>query len=224
MSNVEQPFDALLYDLDGTLIDSAAQLAIAVNLTLAQWDKAPLPESLIRTWVGNGADKLIERAMSHCQLDMAHFSQAKGQFFAHYQSCLLVDLAMYNGVAECLAKFHAQGYVQAIVTNKPSVFVAPILAALNIDHYFALWLGGDCVSPKKPDPAPLLEACRRLNLDPTRTLMVGDSENDVIAAKAAGMKVVGLTYGYNYGRPIADSQPDWVLEHFSQLDTLFADH
>jgi hypothetical protein len=119
-----------------------------------------------------------------------------------------------------LRRLQKLGYQQAIVTNKPSDFVAPILDALGISDCFVLWLGGNCVPVKKPSPEPLLHACRELGVSPARTLMVGDSENDVLAAQAAGMKVVGLTYGYNYGRPIADSHPDWVFEQFSQLDAL----
>lgn len=222
MSNAERAFDLVLFDLDGTLIDSAAQLALAVNLTLADLGLEQADEAVIRTWVGNGADKLIQRALAYREADPELFAKARPIFFQHYNACLLQGLAMYDGVARSLRRLQTQGYKQAIVTNKPSDFVAPILDALGISDCFALWLGGNCVPVKKPSPEPLLHACQELGVSPARTLMVGDSENDVLAAKAAGMKVVGLTYGYNYGRPIADSRPDWVFEHFSQLDALLS--
>ena len=220
MSNADRVFDLVLFDLDGTLIDSAAQLALAVNLTLTDLGLAAADEAVIRTWVGNGADKLIQRALAYCEADPELFTKARPIFFQHYNSCLLQGLAMYDGVAQSLHRLQALGYRQAVVTNKPSDFVAPILDALGISGCFALWLGGNCVPVKKPSPEPLLHACQALGVSPARTLMVGDSENDVLAAKAAGIKVVGLTHGYNCGRPIADSHPDWVFEHFSQLDAL----
>ena len=186
MSVADRPFDLVLFDLDGTLIDSAPQLALAVNRTLA---------------------------------DLG-LTEARPLFDRHYQACLLEGLAMYDGVARSLRRLQGLGYQQAVVTNKPSHFVQPILEALGISDCFALWLGGNCVPVKKPSPEPLLHACHELGVSPSRTLMVGDSENDVLAAQAAGMKVVGLTYGYNYGRPIADSRPDWVCEQFAELDAL----
>ncbi|MGK4475550.1 phosphoglycolate phosphatase [Aeromonas molluscorum] len=222
MSSVNRPFDLVLFDLDGTLIDSASQLALAVNRTLADLGLAEADEAVVRTWVGNGADKLISRALDYRGAG-EQFSQARGLFDRHYQACLLEGLAMYDGVEQSLRRLQKLGYRQAVVTNKPSHFVQPILDALGIADCFALWLGGNCVEPKKPSPTPLLHACHELGVSPARTLMVGDSENDVLAAQAASMKVVGLTYGYNYGRPIADSNPDWVCEHFCELDALLVE-
>ncbi|MBZ6065623.1 phosphoglycolate phosphatase [Aeromonas schubertii] len=220
MSVVEHPFDLVLFDLDGTLIDSVPQLALAVNQMLRECGFDEVPEAVVRTWVGNGADTLVQRALAHAGAGEALFATARPAFGRYYQACLLEGLEMYEGVAATLARLAAAGYRLAVVTNKPTAFVQPILEALGIAGYFSLWLGGNCLPEKKPHPAPLLHACHELQLSPARTLMVGDSENDVLAAKAAGMRVVGLTYGYNYGRPIADSQPDWVFEHFSGLDTI----
>ncbi|UNP87662.1 phosphoglycolate phosphatase [Aeromonas encheleia] len=222
MSSAERDFDLVLFDLDGTLIDSAPQLALAVNRTLGELGLAEADEAVVRTWVGNGADKLIQRALDY-RAAPELFARARPLFDRHYQACLLEGLAMYDGVAQSLRRLQRLGYRQAVVTNKPSHFVQPILDALGISDCFALWLGGNCVAQKKPSPAPLLHACQELGISPSRTLMVGDSENDVLAAQAASMKVVGLTYGYNYGRPIADSRPDWVCEQFAQLDALLVE-
>ena len=219
MSVADRPFDLVLFDLDGTLIDSAPQLALAVNRTLAELGLAEADESVVRTWVGNGADKLIQRALDYRDAP-EQFAKARPLFDRLYQACLLEGLAMYDGVARSLRRLQCLGYQQAVVTNKPSHFVQPILEALGISDCFALWLGGNCVPVKQPRPEPLLHACPELGVSPSRTLMVGDSENDVLAAQAAGMKVVVLTYGYYYGRPIADSRPDWVCEQFAELDAL----
>lgn len=220
MSVAERPFDLVLFDLDGTLIDSAPQLALAVNRMLADCGFATAPEATVRTWVGNGADKLVKRALAHAGADEALFATARPLFGDHYQACLLDGLEMYAGVAATLQRLHAAGYQLAIVTNKPSDYVAPILDALGISSLFSLWLGGNSLPQKKPDPAPLLHACHELAIPVSRTLMVGDSENDVLAARAAGMPVVALTYDYNYGRDIADSHPDWVFDHFCGLDSI----
>ena len=127
MTHAERAFDLVLFDLDGTLIDSAAQLALAVNLTLADLGLAQADEAVIRTWVGNGADKLIQRALAYREADPELFTKARPIFFQHYNACLLQGLAMYDGVAQSLRRLQSLGYKQAIVTNKPSDFVAPIL-------------------------------------------------------------------------------------------------
>ncbi|BBQ27084.1 phosphoglycolate phosphatase [Aeromonas sp. WP2-W18-CRE-05] len=185
MSVADRPFDLVLFDLDGTLIDSAPQLALAVNRTLADLGLAEADESVVRTWVGNGADKLIQRALDYRDAP-EQFAKARPLFDRHYQACLLEGLAMYDGVARSLRRLQGLGYQQAVVTNKPSHFVQPILEALGISDCFALWLGGNCVPVKKPSPEPLLHACHELGVSPSRTLMVGDSENDVLAARHEG--------------------------------------
>ena len=125
MSHAERAFDLVLFDLDGTLIDSAAQLALAVNLTLADLGLAQADEAVIRTWVGNGADKLIQRALAYREADPELFAKARPIFFQHYNACLLQGLAMYDGVAQSLRRLQSLGYKQAIVTNKPSDFRGP---------------------------------------------------------------------------------------------------
>lgn len=119
MSHAERAFDLVLFDLDGTLIDSAAQLALAVNLTLTDLGLAQADEAVIRTWVGNGADKLIQRALAYREADPELFTKARPIFFQHYNACLLQGLAMYDGVAQSLRRLQTLGYKQAIVTNKP---------------------------------------------------------------------------------------------------------
>lgn len=138
--SVERPFDLVLFDLDGTLIDSASQLALAVNRTLTDLGLPEADEAVVRTWVGNGADKLIQRALDYREAP-EQFAKARPLFDQHYQACLLQGLAMYDGVEQSLRRLQALGYRQAVVTNKPSHFVQPILDALGIGDCFALWLG-----------------------------------------------------------------------------------
>jgi phosphoglycolate phosphatase len=115
-----------------------------------------------------------------------------------------------------------QGYRLAIVTNKPERFVPPILEGLGLHGLFELIIGGDTLAKRKPDPLPIEHACKVLGVDVSNCLMVGDSKNDILAAKAAAMQSVGLTYGYNYGESIAIYEPEWVLDHFSDLPSVLA--
>ncbi|CAJ1801240.1 Phosphoglycolate phosphatase [Aeromonas salmonicida] len=137
MSSAERDFDLVLFDLDGTLIDSAPQLALAVNRTLTELGLAEADEAVVRTWVGNGADKLIQRALDYREAPEL-FARARPLFDQHYQACLLEGLEMYDGVEQSLRRLQKLGYKQAVVTNKPSHFVQPILDALGISDCFAL--------------------------------------------------------------------------------------
>ncbi|WP_116474275.1 phosphoglycolate phosphatase [Zobellella maritima] len=213
------------FDLDGTLIDSVPQLHLAVNAMLAELGRAPANVEAVRGWVGNGADILVRRALlagektGYEPTDIEQ-AQARAAFDSAYERVADRQLVFYPGVQEVLWRLHRAGFILAIVTNKPSRFVPAILAAAGMSELFSLVLGGDCLPEKKPSPAPLLHVCTHFDMDPGQCLMVGDSENDVLAAKAAGMPVAGLSYGYNYGRPIAESDPDWVMDDFSQLADL----
>ena len=120
-------------------------------------------------------------------------------------------------VADTLGALHAKGLPLALVTNKPTPFVAPLLDALDIAKYFTVVIGGDDVQNKKPHPEPLLLVAEKLSLAPAELLFVGDSRNDIQAAKAAGCCSVGLTYGYNYGEPLALSEPDYLFDQFNEL-------
>ena len=124
---------------------------------------------------------------------------------------------LFPDVQETLSALHAKGIPLGLVTNKPTPFVAPLLEALNIAKYFSVIVGGDDVQNKKPHPEPLLLVAGKLSLTPAELLFVGDSRNDILAARAAGCPSVGLTYGYNYGEAITLSEPDVVFDHFKDL-------
>ena len=212
----------IIFDLDGTLIDSAPDLAVAVNYMLQQLGKESFSNETIDLWVGNGALTLVQRALSGSRtvdtsLDAAETEKALKIFLDFYAKNLCVSTLPYAHVPATLSALKAKGYHMAIVTNKPFDFVQPILNGLGLNEYFERILGGDSLEKKKPDPEPLLHVCETLNTKVEESLMVGDSKNDILAANACAMQSVGVTYGYNYGEDIASYKPTVIIDDFSLL-------
>ncbi|QDJ13502.1 phosphoglycolate phosphatase [Mergibacter septicus] len=217
-----QKFKVIGFDLDGTLVNSLPDLALSVNSALAEFNLPPADESLVLTWIGNGADILIERAIEWTGqvFNQTTKDQIKERFNHHYAQNLCNVSRLYPQVKETLTILKQQGYTLAVVTNKPTRHVQPVLSAFGIDHLFSETLGGQSLPAIKPHPAPLYYLCGKFGILPQELLFVGDSKNDILAAKAAGCPVVGLTYGYNYNIPIAEAKPDWVFDNFEQLLTI----
>jgi phosphoglycolate phosphatase len=213
---------AILFDLDGTLIDSAPDLASAINRMLEQLDRSKFSEETIRGWVGNGAVKLVQRALVG-QRDVRETipqdlqDRAVAIFLHEYSQGLINKSRLYQGVKETLEKLADQGFTLALVTNKPAAFIAPILEGTAIDHLFTATLGGDSLAKKKPDPLPLRHMCAELKIAVEQAVMVGDSKNDILAARACAIQSIGVSYGYNYGEDIATYGPDAVVDHFSDI-------
>lgn len=211
---------ALAFDLDGTLVDSAPGLASAVDAALTELQLPAAGVERVATWIGNGADILIERALhwaqGHAPCAEA-LREARILFDKHYADTVESGSLLYPNVQETLATLATHNLPMAIVTNKPTPFVAPLLQSLGIAHYFSLVIGGDDVAAKKPHPAPLFMVLGKFGLLPGELLFVGDSRNDILAAQAAGCPCIGMNYGYNYGEPVATSQPDITLDHFNDL-------
>ena len=212
----------ILFDLDGTLINSGPDLALAVNHMLQTLNRETFTEEVIDGWVGNGAQMLVQRALSGQReidknLDADLCSDALDIFLTFYAQNLCVSTVTYSNVPATLTRLKEAGYRLAIVTNKPFAFVEPILESLTLSGLFELILGGDSLDKKKPDPLPLLHACEKMNVSVEQCVMVGDSKNDILAANAAGMQSIGVTYGYNYGEDIAVYKPDMVVDDFSKL-------
>jgi len=212
----------ILFDLDGTLIDSAPDLAVAVNHMLHTINRATFSEDIIRFWVGNGAQVLVKRALSGQseideKLDPVLFEKALDIFLTFYAQNLAVTTATYPNVPTTLHMLKEVGYRLAIVTNKPFDFIEPILKGLSLEGVFELYLGGDSLAQKKPDPLPLLHVCEKLGVTVEQCVMVGDSRNDIFAANAANMQSIGLTYGYNYGEDIGVYNPDVVFDDFADI-------
>lgn len=212
---------AVLFDLDGTLVDSVPDIAVAVDRMLYDLGRAPAGESRVRGWVGNGGRMLVRRALAFDVAgvpdDDALLPRAMEIFFRHYDDSNGEASRLYPGVAEALDGLAARGLAMAVITNKPHRYVAPLFEALGILQHFPVLIGGDTLPVKKPDPAPLWHACELLGVRPAQSLMVGDSTNDIEAARAAGCPVVAVDYGYNYGRPVAEDNPDRVLSDLRDL-------
>lgn len=225
------------FDLDGTLVDSAPGLTAAVDSALYALELPVAGEDRVVTWIGNGADVLMERALNWARQERASQRAAQGKpsvdshdipqdeqlrvlrrlFDRYYAEFAEEGSVLFPHVEQTLSALQANGLPLALVTNKPTPFVAPILASLGIARYFSVVIGGDDVQNKKPHPEPLLKVAEKLSLAPDALLFVGDSRNDIQAAKAAGCASVGLTYGYNYGEAITLSEPDVVFDHFNEL-------
>jgi phosphoglycolate phosphatase len=211
---------ALAFDLDGTLVDSVPGLADAVDLALKAMQLPVAGASRVATWIGNGADIMVERALRWAlerQPTAEELHEARTLFDKYYAETAEAGTTLFPHVAQTLEKLAAAGLPLALVTNKPTPFIAPLLRSLGIDQYFSLVIGGDDVVAKKPHPAPLFLVLGKFGLLPEELLFVGDSRNDILAAKAAGCPCVGMSFGYNYGEPIATSEPDIVLDDFIEL-------
>ena len=210
----------VMFDLDGTLLDSVPDLAAAVDRTLQDLGRPAAGVDKVRNWVGNGARVLVRRALAdsieHDAVDDALAVQALELFMQHYAESHEMSV-VYPGVQETLDWLREQDIELALVTNKPERFVAPLLDQKKLGGYFRWIIGGDTLPQQKPDPAGLLYVMKLARVEPDCALFIGDSRNDVHAAKAAGVPCVALTYGYNHGRPIAEEQPDHVLDSLTGL-------
>lgn len=214
---------ALFFDLDGTLVDSVPDLTAAVNAMLRRLDLPERTEAQVRTWVGNGMNNLIHRALTGDmtgQADPELFARARPLYKAAYAEHISVYSSLYPGVVEGLIELRATGLPMACVTNKSAEFALPLLDRLSIGHFFATVVGGECVPNPKPAPDALLLCAERLGIPIHQGLMVGDSRNDVGAARNAGCPVVCVPYGYNHGYDIRDAQPDAVIASLADLPAL----
>ena len=212
----------LIFDFDGTLIDSVPDLALAVNHMLEAVGRPTFKEEEIRVWIGNGAQTLVKRALSaksevDDSLDEAVFEKALDIFLKFYAKNLCNQTKTYVHVSTTLNTLKKKGYRLAIVTNKPYDFIEPILRGLELDGLFELSVGGDSLKNKKPHPEPLLYVCKELGVEVLNAVMIGDSKNDILAAHGAGMESVGVTYGYNYAENINVYKPNVVIDDFAKL-------
>jgi phosphoglycolate phosphatase len=210
----------VMFDLDGTLMDSVPDLAAAIDAMLIQLGREPAGIARVRDWVGNGSRVLVRRAlaggMQHAGVDDGEAERALALFMRAYAGGHALT-RVYPGVRECLAWLHGEGVALAIVTNKPAQFVEPLLAEKDLGGYFRWIVGGDTLPQQKPDPAGLQHVLRLAGVEPAQALFVGDSRNDIRAARAAKVACVGLRYGYNHGEPIENENPDLVLDDLREL-------
>lgn len=213
-----------LFDLDGTLVDSAPDLAAAVDTMLEQLGRRPAGIEQVRQWVGEGSPMLVRRALAGkkdwqpaTEKDEALFPDALELFFQAYQKLNGHHARVYPGVEACLQKLSLDGCRLGVVTNKPERFVAPLLERLDLNRWFGLSVGGDTLPTRKPDPQPLLHAMAGLGGTPGTTVMVGDSSADVNAAIAAGIPCIAVRYGYHFGPRLESLGAHAVVDSLAEL-------
>lgn len=225
MTRLEQLFDGklprlVMFDLDGTLMDSVPDLAAAVDKMLMLLGREPAGIERVRDWVGNGSRVLVRRALAgglnHDGVADELADEALALFMQAYAGGHELT-AVYPGVRDCLDWLRERRVKLAIITNKPAQFIEPLLEEKGLAGYFDWLVGGDTLPQQKPDPAALFWVMDKAGVAPSESLFVGDSRNDVRAAKAATVRCVALTYGYNHGEPIADEQPALVLDDLREL-------
>jgi phosphoglycolate phosphatase len=191
---------AVIFDLDGTLVDSAGEIAAALNATLAELDRPPFARREVEALIGRGVRVLVERALRIARVTGASLDQAVARFEAHYAANVGRHASLFPGVRDGLERLRADGISMAVVTNKPRYFTEQLLRSLEIDDFFAATVAGDDGIARKPAGDMLVAAARQLGVDLDSVLMIGDSENDVDAAREAGCVVWCVPYGYNEGR------------------------
>ena len=222
------PLSGVLFDLDGTLLDTAADIARALNRTLAERNWPALPVGDVAHMIGRGSLILIERAAAALgkAVSPAEQSMLLERFFEFYGALEESDESVarpYPAVPETLRVLHEAGLSIAVVTNKQERFAKALLHRLGLAGFVDLVVGGDTCERRKPDPQPLIYACTTLNLSPAEVLMVGDSVNDVTAARAAAIAVVCVPYGYNEGQDPRSLKCDAMLDTLADLPLLFWD-
>ncbi len=211
---------AFVFDLDGTLVDSVPDLTWALNAALKDMSLPQVTQAHVRTWVGNGSVKLMQRTVFHLLGEKAADSvntDLHNGFLKHYKTVVCQHSCLYPGVMALLTYIQQCSVPMVLVTNKPFTFVPPLLNALGIEHFFSLMLGGDSLKEKKPSPQPLLHAAQHLALNPQNCLMVGDSLSDFKSARAANMPILLLEQGYHQGVNLSDLRPDALLADINQL-------
>ncbi|MCF6217719.1 MAG: phosphoglycolate phosphatase [Gammaproteobacteria bacterium] len=212
--------EMVLIDVDGTLVDSVPDLAYCIDEMMQQLEMPPRGETAVRDWVGNGVERLVRRALVN-QLqgepDEALFQQAYPIFMALYAENSCQKSYLYEGVREGIDWLKSQNIRLGCVTNKAAQFTLPILKKLAVFDDFESIICGDTLAERKPHPLPLLHSAEVLGVAPEKALMIGDSISDVKAARAAGFGIICMSYGYNHGADIRDSNPDLVIDSMAQL-------
>lgn len=214
----------VLFDLDGTLVDTAPDLAFSIDKMLHEMDLPPRGEKKVRSWVGNGIEPLVKRALTNHidqEPDTALFEEALSLFLKIYEDNVCIRSKYYNGVTEGLSYLKGNNIKLGCVTNKKEKFTHVLLKSLGLYDDFGIVICGDSLSKKKPHPLPLIYAADFFGVSPGSSLMVGDSRNDVNAARAAGFQIVCVSYGYTQGEGINETQPDVVIDSLAELADLF---
>lgn len=211
---------AAIVDLDGTMVDTVGDFEVALGRALAELGYAPVSREFIALTVGKGSEHLIRCTLGEAGAPASLFDRAWERYQHHYLAINGEHSEVYPGVVEGLRALRAAGLRLACITNKPGAFARPLMARKGLAGFFDHAFGGDAFPRKKPDPMPLVEACRALGSAPERTLMLGDSSNDARAARAAGCPVVLVRYGYNHGEPVETAGADALIDRLDEVPAL----
>lgn len=212
----------VMFDLDGTLLDTAPQIAEAANRMLVALGKPMLPQAQIASYIGEGVQNLIRRCLTgdlSAEPEAELFARAQPLYHGFYANNA-TDSQPFAGVVTALQQLKAKGYLLACVTNKPEKFTLPLLEKAGLANFFQMVVSGDTLPKKKPDPLPLLHICQKLDILPAEAMLVGDSNTDIQAAHAAGCFVVTVPYGYNQGRAIDVATVDATVQQLTDVVNL----
>jgi phosphoglycolate phosphatase len=209
------PVKVIMIDLDGTLLNTAEDLALSANLMLKDLGMPEQSTATIRSYIGKGIQKLVKRTLTgelDSEPDAALFAKALPIYEQHYAGNLSVNTHPYPGVPEGIKAMQQAGFKLACITNKAEAFTIPLLRSTGLYDQFEIVLSGDSLPRKKPDPMPLIHICQHFDAQPHEALLIGDSLNDAIAARAAGCHVFCVPYGYNEGRDVYELDCDAIVE------------
>lgn len=215
----------IAFDLDGTLVDSVPDLAVAIDLACRDLALRLPGAAAVRQWVGDGVRRLVKRALTgerDGEPDAILYRRGMELFRRYYRAHLSDHTHLYPGVRAVLDELHASGLRLACVTNKSGEFTAPLLEALDLQRYFGAVVSGDTLAQRKPDPAPLLYAAHTLGVAPAAACMIGDSANDMRAAHAAGFLPLAVSYGYGNAAEVAATGPETLFGSLAELPAWLA--
>ena len=209
---------AILFDLDGTLFETAPELAEAVNLMLKDLEMAELKTNEIKRFIGRGAENLIKQSIevSSKKDPTPVFAKAE-KLFAHHYSLISANSLMYEGVEKSIIDLKAKDFLLGCVTNKPAIYTEALMNHSKLSDFMDIIVSGDTTEKKKPDPLPILHALNQLNIEPKDAIMVGDSVVDIEAGFEAGTYIFTVPYGYQFGESIISDKVDYAMSNFSEL-------
>jgi phosphoglycolate phosphatase len=211
----------VLFDLDGTLVDTAPEIADAVNDLLQELRRPRVPDALVLEWIGEGTRMMLTRALKHAGIPDTEFEALWPRFEVYYGERCGRRSTPYPGIRGALERLRAAGATLAVVTNKEAGYTRQVLDQHALTPYFALIVAGDTLAVRKPDPAVIRHALQGLGAHAEAAVLVGDSIIDVRAARAAGIPVWAVRHGYHHGRLVGADLPDHFIDHFDQLGTEF---
>ncbi len=216
-----EPFELYIFDLDGTLVNSLKDLTHSVNEVLAKFELSPRTSDEVASYLGKGASWLLSSAIEDSGGDAQKIlPKARKYFLDIYAHNITKRSYLYPDVIDTLEELSRRGATLAICTNKPVKLAQQMLDVFDLTKFFAMILGGDSLSRKKPHPDPLLHILEQLSIDSKRTLMIGDSTFDINAGKGAGCYTCAVSYGYHPIETLKALKPDFVIDHFAQLSQL----